>query len=135
VADSANSGYFTGGSGFLITPPSELTTLIITGAPAPFTMTNDTRYIIQTSANVTLNLPTSSTIGQTNIIDNNSTFRVTIGQSAGQSIRVGVGGTTTPGVGGMITSVTQGDSIYIVNILANTNWYCEDTFGATLDIT
>lgn len=134
VCDTTTTGYFTGGSGTVITSANELATVITTDAT--ISMSADTRYIVESNVPCDLTLPVSANLGQIIIIDNNSTDEVLIGQNDApmQIIRFG-NVETTAGVHGGLNSVTRGDSITLVCISTdNTLWMAEASQGSNWEV-
>ena len=72
-------------------------------------------------ANVQIQLPSASVIGDTFHVYNYNGGGFTITQGAGQFIQVGEGVTTT-GAGGIIVYTDRGDAIQLVCSVANTQW-------------
>ena len=84
-------------------------------------MVAENGYITNSASSIALTLPTTAVVGSALAIIGSNTGGWSIAQNASQNIRIGNQITTT-GTGGSITSVTQGDSIYLVCTVANTSW-------------
>ena len=85
------------------------------------TMLTDNGYIIDSPGLCTLTLPLVSVIGTELKIIGRGLNGWTIAQNAGQTIKIGVGKSTT-GVAGSIASTQPEDSIYLVCTAPNTEW-------------
>jgi hypothetical protein len=84
-------------------------------------MTPESGYVANSGSNLTFTLPTTAAVGTALAAINFNTGGFTIAQNASQNIRVGTSVSTT-GVGGSVSSSAQGDSIYLVCVVANTSW-------------
>lgn len=78
-------------------------------------------YIANSASLLTFTLPTTAAVGTVLAAINYNTGGFSIAQNSGQFIRVGTSVSTT-GVGGSVSSSAQGDSIYLVCVVANTSW-------------
>lgn len=118
----------TAGSGISIVNAPGSVTISGTGASIGWnvvtTNTNmiaENGYFCNSASSLTMTMPTTAAVGSAIAVTNYNTGGFTIAQNAGQNIRIGTSITTT-GAGGSITSTAQGDSLYIVNVVANTSW-------------
>lgn len=79
-------------------------------------------YLTNSSGLVTVTLPSTAAAGSEFVIANGGTGNFKVSQQAGQNI-VGLGGgTTTTGTGGSLQSTTQGSSVRLVCLAANTTF-------------
>ena len=86
-------------------------------------------YFVNGVGAVTVTLPATSAIGDIFEVSNMGIAAGTIiAQNAGQDIRIG-SSTTTPGVGGSLTSTALGDSLKLVCNVANTTWTVVSSMG------
>ena len=96
--------------------------------PANFVINNG--YICQAggTGNVSIALPTTSTLGDVIeiVLDGATTWTIT--QGAGQSIRFS-GSTTTVGVGGSLSTTGTGDAVRLVCETANLKWVALSAIG------
>jgi len=85
-------------------------------------------FCISPGGALTLGLPATSVLGDLIevVLAGATSFQIT--QSAGQQVVVG-NQTTTAGVGGSITSTSQGDSIKLVCLTPNLKWYATSSIG------
>lgn len=83
-------------------------------------MTPNTGYVATNAVPITLTLPAIVAFGSVFEIINAGTSTVTIGQLAGQQIKIGGVGSTI-GIGGSV-SCTAGGSIILICITANTTF-------------
>lgn len=90
-------------------------------------------YIANSSSLLTFTLPTTAAVGTVLAAINYNTGGFSIAQNSGQFIRVGTSVSTT-GVGGSVSSSAQGDSIYLVCVIANTSWITIGGVQGTLTI-
>lgn len=94
---------------------------VVTSAMNPITLADENGYICKGGAPVNFVLPASATIG--------SNYRIvgygnlwTLAQNAGQSITIG-NQTTTPGVFGGLTATMISDSIELLCVTTNAEFY------------
>lgn len=90
-------------------------------------MVPESGYVANSASLLTFTLPVTAAVGSALAAINLNTGGFTIAQNSGQNIRVGTSLSTT-GAGGSISSSAQGDSIYLVCVVANTTWI---TVGGT----
>jgi hypothetical protein len=91
----------------------------VTGTSQSMAVNNG--YIANNVALVTLTLPITASIGDTVILQGKGAGLFKIAQNSGQTIRFGNVSTTT-GVGGSLTAISQYNSIELLCITANTDW-------------
>lgn len=108
------------------TPP--ISTSIIT---ADTQMVNNIRYLVNGGSSLNLTLPATASVGDLIQIDGESTFGYVVLQNASQSV-TGLGGTTTVGAGGSITSFSKGDCIRLICTVDNLTWIYEVINGPNL---
>ncbi len=114
-----------GGGGGNPDVPSGLTWNSISASQA---MAANSGYVCVSGAALSLSLPTTAIVGQEIQITLAGATSFTITQGAGQSIRLG-NVSTTAGVGGSLTSTAQGDTVWLVCIIANTRWGVFSSIG------
>lgn len=123
VADGIKSGYFYGGSGTIIEGGSSggLTPVFITTSQ---TLTPNTRNFVNGGSQLNLTMPVTSNVNDVIILNSVSSFGYKTVQAAGQQSQV-LGQATTLGVSGYIESQNLGDSITLVCVVQNDNWFAE----------
>ncbi len=84
-------------------------------------MVPDSGYIANSGSLLTFTLPVTAAVGSVLAAINFSTGGFSIAQNSGQNIRVGSRVSTT-GAGGSVSSTAQGNSIYLVCVIADTSW-------------
>jgi hypothetical protein len=84
-------------------------------------MVPESGYVANSGSPLTFTLPTTAAVGTALAAINFNTGGFSIAQNASQNIRVGSSVSTT-GTGGSVSSSAQGDSIYLVCVVANTSW-------------
>lgn len=129
VADTTTSGYFFGGTGQLITPPSEFIWNTVT---VDTLMLPNNGYFVNSVGHINLTLPTSFVSGdKIEIAGVNGTNSWTVVQNNVplQSILVGAQGATTPGAGGSLASTNSHDSIDLIGITPSTLFMVDNIEG------
>lgn len=129
TAGDPSNALLTAGSGISITPASGSITISTTGASpwvdqttSSVTMAVNTGYTTDAGASlVTYTLPATSAIGDWVEINGKSAGMWTIAQTAGQIIRF-LSKSTTTGVTGSLSAITQFDCIRLRCVTANTAW-------------
>lgn len=91
-------------------------------------MVAENGYIANSGSGLTFTLPTTASVGTALAAMNYNTGGWTIAQNASQNIRYGSSITTT-GAGGSLASTAQGDSIYLICVVANTSWIVLNSQG------
>lgn len=91
----------------------------VTGTSQSMAVNNG--YIANNVALVTLTLPASAALGDTVILQGKGAGLFKIAQNSGQTIRFGNVSTTT-GVGGSLTAISQYNSVELLCITATTDW-------------
>ena len=123
-------GITTSGSGNTITisvMSSGFTWHVVTSASNPTTLVKENGYIAKGAGVVTFVLPPAAGVGDTfNIVGYGNLWTLT--QNAGQTVTLGTR-TTTAGVGGSVTATMVTDSIELVCVTANTEFYVVDSIG------
>lgn len=92
------------------------------------TLSVNSGYFCTAGATLSLLLPPVSALGDTIEISIEGSTGYTVTQGAGQSIKFG-NSITTVGVGGSISSLSQGDSIRMVCKIANLDWVILSSMG------
>ena len=130
VTPVANNVDFANGAGISITGSGDTITITNTSTTgvvwsvitaATKTIVVNEAYFANRGAGVTFTLPATAVVGDQFCISSISAGGWTIGQSAGQSIRLG-SSLTTPGGGGSLASTAIGDSVCVVCAVANTDF-------------
>ncbi len=126
----------TQGAGITVTPGANSITIAATAVSAIIWSTIGASgalvaghgYICTAGAALSFSLPAISAVGDTValVLDGSTSWSIT--QAAGQSILV-AGSATTPGVGGSLTSTSQGDMLMLVCSVANTRWNAISIIG------
>lgn len=111
----------TGGGGGGLLPWSTLTLTSNTGI-------SNNGYITNNVAQVTIGLPTTSSVGDIIAVVGRGTGGWKVSQGAGQTIHFESNDTTT-GVTGSLASTVRYDSIEMVCIIANTDWVVRQSQG------
>lgn len=119
----------TAGSGITVTNAANSITIASSGAGMTWTnvtgtsasMAIDNGYIANNAGLVSLLLPVTAAVGTTLAVTGFGAGGWRITQNAGQLIQVGAVVSTT-GVGGSVSSTNQFDSIFLVCVVANTEW-------------
>lgn len=94
---------------------------VVTSASNPITLANQNGYICKGGTQVVFTLPASAALGDTyRIVSYGNLW--TIDQQAGQSITTGMT-TSTLGIGGSVTATMIGDSIELVCVTTNLEFY------------
>lgn len=88
----------------------------------------NTGYIANNASLVTVTLPATAVVGSIVAVQGSGAGGWTIAQNAGQTIRLSSGSSTT-GVGGSLSSSTRYDVIYLICIIADTDWAYSSGFG------
>lgn len=94
---------------------------VITSASNPVTLANNNGYIVKGALPVNFILPAAAAVGNTFKIVGTSNLW-TIAQNAGQSITIGKL-TTTGGVGGSVNATMISDSIELICVTQNLEFY------------
>jgi len=97
-------------------------------AASPVNLVADNGYIANTAGLLTFTLPAAADVGSTFRITGLGAGGWTIAQNAGQNINYS-SQTTTPGVGGSLSSTQQYDSIHLVCTVANTEFNVLSSVG------
>lgn len=114
-------GITTSGSGSTITITGGGGGISWSNISASQTLAVNNGYFCSSGAALSLALPAVSAVGDTIEIVLIGSTSFTVTQSAGQSIRLG-STSTTPGVGGSLTSTQQGDAIRVICQTVNLTW-------------
>ena len=85
-------------------------------------------FCVSPGGALSLALPATSAQGDVVAIALDGATSFTVTQGAGQSILYG-NGSTTPGVGGTLSSTGQGDSVRLVCRVPNLRWVCIASTG------
>lgn len=104
-----------------------LTWTVITGAAQALAVNNG--YIANNAGTVVFTLPVTAAVGTVIAvtgINNNTGWQ--IAQNVGQTIYFGSANTTT-GVGGSLTSTRIRDTVFLLCVVANTDWNVIDSIG------
>lgn len=129
VADSANSGFYFGGSGTLIEPDGS--GAIVVSTTTPVNMAANTTYVANGGAAITFVLPAAYSVGDSfNIIDHSGFGFVvtqTLGGVAQQVFDLGV--TSTAGTTGTTTTTVGGQTISLKAVVANAALRVESNKG------
>lgn len=137
VAPNIRVGNLTGSGGIVITPGAGTIDINGSGAGAGIvwqaiganqTLVVQNGYFCTSGGTLALLLPPVSVIGDTIeiSIEGSTGFQVT--QGAGQSIKFG-NQITTVGVGGSISSASQGDTLRMICRTANLSWVIVSSMG------
>lgn len=114
------------GSGNTITinvTGSMVTWQIVTSADNPVTLTDKVGYIPKGGAPVNFILPAAASVGDTfRILGYGNLY--TIAQNAGQRIKLG-SAISTLGATGSVTATMISDSLELICVTANTEFYCD----------
>lgn len=104
-----------------------LTWTVITGASQALAVNNG--YIANNAGTVAFTLPVTAAVGTliaVTGINNNTGW--SIGQNVGQTIHMGTVSSTT-GVGGSLACTKTRDTVYLVCVVANTDWNVVGSMG------
>ena len=100
---------------------------VVTSATNPNILVKENGYIAKGAGSVTFVLPAAAAIGDSfNIVGYGNLWSLT--QNAGQTVTLGAK-TTTAGVGGSVTATMVTDSIELVCVTANTEFFVVDAVG------
>ena len=94
---------------------------VVTSASNPVTLVNNNGYIVKGALPVNFILPAAAAVGNTYKIVGTSNLW-TIAQNAGQSITVGKL-TSTSGIGGSVAATMVSDSIELICVTTNLEFY------------
>ncbi len=129
VADSANSGFYFGGSGTLNEPDGS--TAIVVTTTTPINMAVNTTYIANGGAATTYILPANYSVGDDFTIIDHSGFGFVITQTlggVGQQV-FDLGLTSTVGTTGTTTTTVGGQAITLKAVVANAALRVESNKG------
>lgn len=104
-----------------------LTWTVVTGAAQAMSISNG--YIANNAGTVVFTLPVTAAVGSVVAvtgINNNTGWQ--IAQNAGQTIHFGTVDSTT-GVAGSLASTKTRDTVFLVCVVANTDWNVVDSIG------
>lgn len=97
-------------------------------------ITTDNGYITNSGSLITLTLPATAAVGTAFAVAGLGSGGWVIAQNAGQSIQIGVSG-STPGATGSVASTSQYDSVQLLCVVANTLWVSMSAPQGTLTVT
>lgn len=98
--------------------PDEFTWNVVDSAT---NMENHNGYVVDHTSGVILTLPATADVGDWFLIANENTGLFTIAQNAGQTIRF-AGSTTTTGLAGSLSALSQGDFLSLICTTTNTTF-------------
>jgi hypothetical protein len=98
--------------------------LVVTDADNPVNLTNGKGYIPKGAGQVQFILPPAAAVGDTfRILGYGNLYQIS--QNAGQSIKIGSAPATTVGILGFVVATKITDSLQIICVTANEEFYCD----------